>query len=272
MKPRIVFLRGGGLGDFILTLPLLQVAYLRQHPVHIYARSFYLKLLTKEWDWLEREDLDGLAGKVPAEVKDSIAISFWTDPAWSKEMVQAGATAAHCLSPRPNGGKHFVIQACEKLGWEIPPGLLAQSCLGDCWRGKDHTLWIHPGSGGAEKKLPLVHFVSQAQKWLGLHEEKCVIFSFGEADKEVFEQFKAEPISKNKRILIRQPETTWDLRKQLVSEADRFLGNDSGPGHLAANLGIPVAIGYCKTQAMVWQPTGPRVTTYLWDSDSSKIL
>ena len=122
MKPRIVFLRGGGLGDFILTLPLLQVAYLRQHPVHIYARSFYLKLLTKEWDWLEREDLDGLAGKVPAEVKDSIAISFWTDPAWSKEMVQAGATAAHCLSPRPNGGEHFVIQACEKLGWRDTTG------------------------------------------------------------------------------------------------------------------------------------------------------
>ena len=39
MNPEIVFLRGGGLGDFILTLPLIKLAHERGNRVRLYARG-----------------------------------------------------------------------------------------------------------------------------------------------------------------------------------------------------------------------------------------
>ncbi|MEL0098578.1 MAG: glycosyltransferase family 9 protein [Opitutae bacterium] len=272
MKPRIVFLRGGGLGDFILTLPLLRGAHLRQCPVTLYARSCYLELLGKGWDWLEGKDLDELSGNPPSCVEGSIAVSFWTDSQWAKEMIEAGAVAVHQINPRPSWGKHFVIQVSEKMGWGISEEFLNIPILGDFWKGGENTLWIHPGSGGVDKNLPIEHFIDHAHKWLDRDRSKNVIFSFGEADQEWLPKIKSSPISKDSRISIMQPLTIFDLCHQLVTRADKFMGNDSGPGHLAASLGIPVEIGFTKTAESVWRPLGPRVKTYFWDSVSSKIL
>ena len=104
MKPRMVFLRGGGLGDFILTLPLLKLAHLEQFPVTLYARPSYLELLGSEWDWLDVEDLDELSGNPPPYIRGCIAVSFWTDPGWYQELIHAGAIAVHQINPRPLSG------------------------------------------------------------------------------------------------------------------------------------------------------------------------
>ena len=47
-----------------------------------------------------------------------------------------------------------------------------------------------------------------------------------------------------------------------------FWGNDSGPGHLAANLGIPTNICFRSTKSSIWRPTGPRVNIHEFDEDS----
>ena len=57
----------------------------------------------------------------------------------------------------------------------------------------------------------------------------------------------------------------------MVLRADKFLGNDSGPGHLAANLGIPVEIGF-RGQINRVETNRIPVKTYDWDSDSKRIL
>ena len=44
MSKKIIFLRGGGLGDFILTLPLLQLARSRYEEVVLYTRAQYAGL------------------------------------------------------------------------------------------------------------------------------------------------------------------------------------------------------------------------------------
>ena len=64
MKAPVVFLRGGGLGDFILILPLVKLAYQRGHSVRLYARSHYTKLLDSKWSWIEVEDIDELEDEV----------------------------------------------------------------------------------------------------------------------------------------------------------------------------------------------------------------
>lgn len=272
MKPRHIFLRGGGLGDFILTLPLLELAHLQKHPVTLYARSQYLRLLGNEFNWLETEDLDELCGNPPRGIRGSRAISFWLDSMWSSEMINAGALSALSINPRPSNGKHFVIQACEKIGWQIPNDFLKKSFLQDSWKGHESTLWIHPGSAGLNKNLPLLFFISRAQNWLKSDGHKKVIFSFGEADDHLLEKFMSTMISRAPRVFIVRLLDVMDLRNQLSTRADRFIGNDSGPGHLAASLGIPVEIYFSKTDSSVWHPLGPRVKIYCFDSDSNKIL
>ena len=99
MNPEIVFLRGGGLGDFILTLPLIKLAHERGNRVRLYARGSYLKLLGQDWNWLEKREIDELNGSAPPKIKDAMVVSFWTDQKWSEEMLEAGANKAVGLNP-----------------------------------------------------------------------------------------------------------------------------------------------------------------------------
>ena len=127
-----------------------------------------------------------------------------------------------------------------------------------------------PGSGG-KKEFTNRIFCLKSKEWLDLNSSHQVIVSFENADAEAFLKFKKFPIAQDRRVKIIQPETIKELVTQLTKQAGKFIGNDSGPSHLAANLGIPVEVNYRCTEAEVWRPTGPRVKTYLWDSDSSKI-
>ena len=105
-----------------------------------------------------------------------------------------------------------------------------------------------------------------------IRDSRKVIFSFGEADHKLLNNFKESELLKSPRIEVLNSLNLKELRDKMVLLADKFLGNDSGPGHLAANLGIPVEIGFRRTNQSVWKPTGPRVKTYDWDSDSIRIL
>ncbi|MGH2669848.1 MAG: glycosyltransferase family 9 protein, partial [bacterium] len=47
----------------------------------------------------------------------------------------------------------------------------------------------------------------------------------------------------------------------LLEAARVFVGNDSGPSHLAAALGCPTLVLFGPTDPAVWAPVGDRVTT-----------
>lgn len=272
MNPEVVFLRGGGLGDFILTLPLVKLAHERGHAVRLYARKSYIKLLDQNWDWLESREIDELCGEAPPKIIGSIIISFWTDQKWVTEMLHRGASKVIGINPRPITGESFLVQASQKLGWDLPEYYKTDPILGDHFFHKNGALWIHPGSGGLQKNLSLEKFVSRAYKWLGVKPERQVIFSFGEADSIVLEAFESNEICRHPRVSISKPETVLDLKKQLLSRTSQYLGNDSGPGHLSANLGIPTELWFRSTNRSVWQPNGPRVVAYDVESDSRRIL
>jgi ADP-heptose:LPS heptosyltransferase len=46
---------------------------------------------------------------------------------------------------------------------------------------------------------------------------------------------------------------------QRVASAALYLGNDSGPGHLAGIIGVPTFCLFGPTDPTVWKPLGPRV-------------
>jgi ADP-heptose:LPS heptosyltransferase len=55
-----------------------------------------------------------------------------------------------------------------------------------------------------------------------------------------------------------RPASYLDLLEEIAS-ADAFVGNDSGPGHLAASIGVPT-ISIFGSSPENWKPLGPRTT------------
>ena len=272
MGKKIIFLRGGGLGDFILTLPLLQLARSRYEEVLLYTHSHYTGLLNDNWAWLEVGNLDELSGRPPPMVAGTTVVSFWMERGWHDEMIRAGASSVFAIPPRPVEGDHFVAQALCVLGWEAPKDLLSQQIIGGAWRDRQRSLWIHPGSGAVGKNLPMEYFIDRANQWIASKREGKVVFSLGEADEQAGNFLKKHALCQHPQVSLIEPVTVQELKNQLSLQADQYLGNDSGPGHLAAGLGIPVEIWYTRTTSAVWHPVGPRVKTYDWLSDSKRIL
>jgi ADP-heptose:LPS heptosyltransferase len=272
MAGPIVFFRGGALGDFLLTLPLLEVARRYGTQIKLHGRVEYFCLLDQNWDWLQKADIDESIHLFSNLPPSSRVVTFWKDLDWQKQAKRAGASSTFSLNPRPESGAHFFQQAIESLGWDRASGWDKKSYLGNYWRGGDQLLWIHPGSGGAGKNLPLSYYENVAKQWIGSRDDRKVVFSFGEADQKLFKNFQNSELLKFSRMEVFHSFSLQGLRDEMIRHADQFMGNDSGPGHLAANLGIPVRIGFRGTNQSVWRPTGPHVITYNWVSDSKRIL
>ena len=97
----------------------------------------------------------------------------------------------------------------------------------------------------------------------GFEERPESNFSFGEADHKLLSNFKESELFRTPRIEVLNSLNLQEFRDKMVLRADKFFGNDSGPGHFAANLGIPVEIGFRATNQSVWKPTGPQVKNLL---------
>jgi heptosyltransferase-3 len=59
------------------------------------------------------------------------------------------------------------------------------------------------------------------------------------------------------RVLVERPLTEVAA---LLARCDLYVGNDSGPSHLAALTGAPTLALFGPTDPRRWRPLGPRVT------------
>lgn len=120
-------------------------------------------------------------------------------------------------------------------------------------RTLDQSIVIHPGAGKPEKCWPVDRFVEFADRLSKAG--KSVRFLLGEAE---LEKWPAETIEKISKIAqVRRPTTYLDLLFE-IALASAFLGNDSGPGHLAAIIGVPT-VSLFGSDPTRWRPIGPSV-------------
>ena len=134
MTDPIVFFRGGALGDFLLTLPLLNAARGYGSHIKLFARANYFCLLDHHWDWIEKCDIDENTDLFSNLPKSSQVVTFWQDLDWQRQARIAGASSTIALNPRPELGAHFIQQAIDSLRWNIASGWETKSYLGDRWR------------------------------------------------------------------------------------------------------------------------------------------
>jgi ADP-heptose:LPS heptosyltransferase len=109
---------------------------------------------------------------------------------------------------------------------------------------------LHPFASAAPKAWPVQRFVEVAERLQSAGLEPMILA--GPADDSSafsrFQVFRNAPLA--------------DV-KNLMSGAELFIGNDSGPAHIAAAFGIPVVVLFGPSNPVTWAPwrTEARVLT-----------
>jgi heptosyltransferase-2 len=266
--------RGGALGDFVLTLPAI-AALRRAFPgarLRLIGDPRFFALARP--DAALDHDHPGLiplfSGDRPgAEIGRFLSgcafcLIYAVDPKGQLACSLRPLVAGDLLvwDPRPAGDLHAADHLLEPLRRRGLPVAdpLPRFHLRPAERGFALTCWqehrlaaplvlIHPGSGGRRKCWPLARFLELARR-LG-RQGLAVLLVHGPAEPDLGAQLRGAP------HLALCPPGLLELAGLLESAA-LFVGNDSGPGHLAAALGTPALSLFGPTDPRVWRPLHPR--------------
>ena len=282
-----VVLRGGALGDFLLTLPLLRALRAdRPGRVLLVTRRAYRALLPPALSpdaFLPMEDgaAAALYGSEPAapfaavgSLRGARVLAFQKPDAGLEERWRAGGVAdVRWIHPRPAGPAHAAVQFCRDAGVAPPPDWATWGA----WDGADAGagdvppgLWLHPGSGGARKNAPPAVFAQLAACW----RQRCdgpVTVSFGEAEAPAFRDAILAALAAAGVFPLVVADPALDTLRRGLAGAAGFIGNDSGVGHLAAACGTPVLVLFRDTDPAVWRPLGPRVAVAAADEPAKQL-
>ena len=268
LRPRAILIRGGGLGDFILTLPLLYQLQSSYDEVLVLTKPSYFCLVEKKAVKTQLFDLDSGIVQLSDRMIGSDIFTFWKDKEWVNELRNQNVENIFVLPAKPLNPPHIIESIFKVVDFVLPASFLSIPNLGDQWR-ENLNLWIHPGSGAGNKNIPFSFYKRTAEDWLHKNKTNHVTFSFGEADQSVLSSFKTKSFINSDRIQIVSPNSVEDYKKLLIMGVSEFWGNDSGPSHLAANLGMPTNVCFKSTDSKIWRPTGPRVRVHEFFQDAN---
>ncbi|MGA2532814.1 MAG: glycosyltransferase family 9 protein [Candidatus Aminicenantales bacterium] len=135
------------------------------------------------------------------------------------------------------------------------PSVLREKALADLGLRKhkpgEKRLVVHPGSGGRAKCWPLAGFL-EIIRWAGSLGVPGVLVT-GQAETDLEAKLDGRPLPDGWSKVARLPAETL---AGLLSEATHYLGNDSGPTHLAAACGASVLALFREDNVPAWRPFG----------------
>lgn len=282
---RILIIRGGAIGDFILTLPglkALRESFPKAHIeilgyAHIAAlaeRRFYADgVRSIEYGALSRFFARG------ADLPDDLAIyfadfdliiSYLFDPdrIFQTNLERAGADTIITGPSKLRAGSHAADQLArpmvEDLGLELSAtGAEFFASPADLEKAEEFlhgasrpVVALHPGSGSEKKNWPAENWLELAKALLDDENfSGSFVIVSGEADETQAEVFR--PLKTNPRVRFAHnlplPELAAILGKTF------FVGHDSGISHLAAAAGANCLLLFGPTDPAVWAPANQKV-------------
>lgn len=281
-QARILILRGGAIGDFILTLPAIRALRTRWPSAWIEVLGYpHIADLARADGVVDRvESLDRAematffsyrAQLTPRQVdyvrSFDVVVNYLHDPDLlvRRHLEEAGAPLIVSGSPIVTEGHaaDFLLRPLQDLAIypedAAPRLVLPEAGLanGRAWLA-DHGLagkiWVlHPGSGSPAKTWPTAHFVAVARHLLERPGTSC-LFLAGEADDVALPVLAREL----PRVPVCRGRTLVEVA-EVLSCARGFVGNDSGITHLAAALRVPVVCLFGPTDPGQWAPRGHHV-------------
>jgi heptosyltransferase III len=284
---RLVVFHQGALGDFLLTIPILE-------GLHEICSGLQIDF------WSKREHVSLLDGKnylgefhalegrlLPSLFHDSLWMTFPLPTFLSEadQVIIFGQTGTRILAdrlsvrlkarvnwiqsfPGPEDNEthvtNFILRQIRRLGWKAkgrfgnlapnPHELEAvRTLLQDCGISSPPVL-IHPGSGGKRKVWPLKNW-HDLLHWIKNQLSIPVLLSVGPAD-EYLEDFSRMMAQAGIPVIGGLPLTRLAA---LLSGCSIFVGSDSGVSHLAAAVGVQTVVVFGPTDPGVWGPRGEKV-------------
>lgn len=279
---RFLVLRGGAIGDFILTLPALRALRTRWPDAWIevigypYVANLALAAgLVDRVDSLDRAGIARFFSALPDFPPDQVTyirsfdfiISYLHDPAGivRENLLLAGARKVLYGSPIVERGHaiEHLMKPLESLAiyadndrpiLDIPVEQRenGRRRLSE-QRLAEPVLALHPGSGSPKKNWPTDRFVELARE-AGRRFGLSPFYLLGEADREIAAHLeRADPAA----VVLR--ETSLAQVAAVLSACRMYVGNDSGITHLAAAVGVPVVALFGPSDETCWGPRGPSV-------------
>ncbi len=216
--------RRGGLGDTLLTFPILEILKRRGYKVTAVGNTDYFRI-AKEVGWA-----DEIRSEIPEEDFDlEVVISLEGN-----------------VAPFPEGRIWVLEHYLKSLGLEgesFSKELPIEPLENSPFKGK---AVLHPSSG-SPKKNPELDLFSDLENFLKGKGVECV-YLVGEADSWL------EGSVEN---YVRSLDPLWiakALRQALI-----YVGLDSGISHLASYVGVPSLVIYGPSDPIVWRPLGKKV-------------
>ncbi len=262
---KILVLRGGALGDFIITLPALALLRRRWSDARIElagnasaaALGLDCGLLDAahsqhEARWSALFGTASLPAAFAAWLADfDLVVNFWPDPVGELRghfPLRAGQTFLRAeAQPTLAPAAAYFCEPLRALG-------LSSDDFAFALRRPEpeaRLIAIHPGSGSPRKNWPLEHW-SAVGEWLRLEFRAKLVIVAGEA-----ESSEADTLARF-GVLVRNAPLR-DLAARLA-RCRLFLGHDSGVSHLAAACSVPCVLLFGPTDPAMWAPPGPHVT------------
>ncbi len=273
-------IRGGAIGDFILTLPSLH-AFRDRFPgarvqimgyPHIAAlahQRFYAEAL-RSIDhrsvasfFASRGELDPELSRYFASFDAVVSYLYDPDQVFQSNLKRAGARRVIPASGKPEGRAHasdFMAQWLAAAGVVAPihpPRLYLAEAERAAAKGVSDvpTVAVHLGSGSASKNWPMERLV-EICAWLTSRGFRVAVIS-GPADTARSERFWKHPETSACLSWHHQP---LPLLAAMIERCAAFLGHDSGISHLAAAVGTPTVAIFGPTSPSMWGPRGKRVS------------
>jgi heptosyltransferase-2 len=274
--PRFLVLRGGAIGDFVVTLPVLQALKARwpRAEIEIWGYPHIARLavaggLARSVVSLDRAEMAkfyvpvmDITPEIEAKIRSfDLVFNYLHDPEGQirSNLLLAGAKQVLSGSPIVKRGhaSRFLLEPLMDLALydapDVPaldiapdPSLLARAGVNP---DGPSPVALHPGSGGEHKKWPLERFFALADRLFAAGHP--VVWVLGEADDRERAALLASRAG--------EPRLDGLPLEQLAAALGAcaaYAGNDSGVTHLAAAVGLPVVAVFGPTDPDTWGPKG----------------
>ncbi len=279
-RPRVLVIRGGAIGDFIVTLPAIRLLrdnipgahleVLGYKPIIELARAAGLADDTRHLEHVSMARLFAPGAKLDEELVTwlcsfNLIVSYLFDPdgILRGNMERIGVkTFLDCPNHVVPGKGHAAEQLAkplEKLAMflEDPAPVISIPDANTVVSEKP-LIALHPGSGSLKKNWPVERWIAAGKELAALYPDIRLVLITGEAENE--RGITAQMLAGWKCLNFAH----WD-QLPLVELAARlstctgFLGHDSGISHLAASCGVPCMLLFGPTDPATWAPRNPEI-------------
>ena len=285
VKPRILVIRGGAIGDFILTLPAIKLLRENFPGAHLEILGYRHIIALAEGrayaDATRSIEYGPMAGFfVPRSVlapdlveyfasfQQVVSYLFDPDGFFEANLRRAGVKNLLPAYAKIDDSEHAARQLARPLqslalyiedhAATVHPSA-EDAAFADEFLGANDApvIALHPGSGSPRKNWPLENWIALGTWLLARAPQPRLLLIGGEADHA---QLDALTAAWRGAPVLPARDLPLPHLAALLARCRLFLGHDTGISHLAAAAGAPCLLLFGPTDPAVWAPANPHVS------------